>query len=149
MRERLTCSIWSARWLAQCVLFDRARTHACLQMLSRATTQKNNASVIDDDEDGHIWPGDTDFLNASDRFDKFPSRHCNVVIFARCCTWASFQMSRSVEAYIRCCQDYTFSNTQGQLNILTGSLLENKEDEDPVIMRDEEQNLHESVTEDE
>ena len=36
--------------------------------------------------------------------------------------WASFQMRRSIEIYIRGCQNCSFSNTQDILSILTGSL---------------------------
>ena len=71
MRETLTCSNWSASWSTQSVLFVRARTHGCLQTLSRATRQKHNASIrVDDDEEMHTLLGDTDFFNASDGTDS-------------------------------------------------------------------------------
>ena len=54
-------------------------------------------------------------------------------IFARDCMWASFQMSRSVDTCISGCQNYSFSNTQDILNILTGSFLENERDREPAI----------------
>ena len=67
MRETLTCSIGGASWPTQCVLVVRRRTHAFLQMLSTATSQKTMLPfVFDDEDDWHIWPGDTDFLCASD-----------------------------------------------------------------------------------
>ena len=53
-------------------------------------------------------------------------------IFGRDCTWTSFQMSsRSVETCIRGCQNYSFSNTQ---DILTGSLLEQEQDGEPIFV---------------
>ena len=40
MRGTLTCNKSGASWPAQCVVLVRARTHAFLRMLSRATSQK-------------------------------------------------------------------------------------------------------------
>ena len=51
---------------------------------------------------------------------------------------ASFQTSRSVET-CKSCQNFSFSNTQDILNILTGNLLDNEQDGEPALMRDEEQ----------
>ena len=54
-------------------------------------------------------------------------------IFARDCMRASFQVSRSIETCIRGCQNYSFSNAQDILNILTGSLPENEQDGERVF----------------
>ena len=59
---------------------------------------------------------------------------------------ASFQMSRSVQTCIRGCQDFSFSNTQDILNILTGSLLGNEQNGEQVILREEEQFSDEGLT---
>ena len=57
-------------------------------------------------------------------------------------------MSRSVETYIRGWQNDPFSNTQDILNILSGSLLENEQEGEPVIMLDGEQFSDEGLTDD-
>ena len=44
------------------------------------------------------------------------------------------------------CQNYSFSNTQDILNILTGSFLENEWDGEPAILRDEERCSGECLT---
>ena len=61
----------------------------------------------------------------------------------------SFQMSRFVETYIRGCQDHAGSNMQDMQNILNGSLLDNEQDGEPVILQDEEQFPDEGLTDDE
>ena len=58
--------------------------------------------------------------------------------FARYCMWASFQMSRSIDTCTRDCQNYSISNTQDILTILTGSFLENEQNGEPSILRDGE-----------
>ena len=58
-------------------------------------------------------------------------------------------MSRSVETYTRGCQNYSLSNTQGTLNILIGSLFENRQDGEPSIIRHEKQISDEGLTDDE
>ena len=82
MWRTLTCSNWGAILPTQCVLFARARTHACLQMLSRGTSGSNVASTrVDDDDDRHTWPGDADFLYAPDEHDIPPNTQTATIIF--------------------------------------------------------------------
>ena len=73
---------------------------------------------------------------------RFPVNTGTWCVFARDCMWASFQMSRSVETNSRGC------HTQDMLNILTGSLLENEQDGESVILRDEETCSGECLTDD-
>ena len=80
---------------------------------------------------------------------KHSFQHCNVKYFARDCIMTSFQMGRSIEKYIRACQNFSCSHTYDILNILTGSILENRHDEEPVIMRVEEQFSDEGLAHDE
>ena len=80
---------------------------------------------------------------------NFPVNAATWCIFVLACMWASFQMSSSVETYIRGCQSHTFSNTQVTLNILIGRLLEHEEDGEAVIMRDGGQFSDEGLPDDE
>ena len=57
-------------------------------------------------------------------------------IVARDCIWASLQMSRIVETHTRCCHASYFTDTQDFLNMLIGSLLEDEQNEEPVILHD-------------
>ena len=78
---------------------------------------------------------------------SFPVNIATSCIFLRDCMWASIiQMSRSVDIGIRGCQKFYFSNTQDILNILTGSILENEQDGEPVILCDEERFSGEGLT---
>ena len=77
---------------------------------------------------------------------KYPGNTTTWCIFARDCMWASFQMRRSVVPCIRGCQYGSFSNTQDIVNILTGSILENEQDGEPVIVRDTEPFSDEGLT---
>ena len=51
--------------------------------------------------------------------------------------WASFSTSRADDSCIKGCQNSCFSNTQDILNIVTGNLLENEQDGEPVILHDQ------------
>ena len=62
------------------------------------------------------------------KFTIFPVNSATWCTFARDCRWASFQMTRSVDTCIRICLNYAFANYQDILNILTGTILENKQD---------------------
>ena len=73
------------------------------------------------------------------RLTHFPVNTATWCIFARDCMWASLQMSRSVETCITGCQNSAFSNAQDMPNFLTGSLFENEQSEEPVLLRDEGQ----------
>ena len=57
-------------------------------------------------------------------------------VFACDCMWTQFQMSRIVETYTRSCQNSSLSNTQEIRNILIGSLFENEQGGEPVILHD-------------
>ena len=85
------------------------------------------------------------------RFDltNLPINTATWCIFARASMWASIQMSPIVETHTRVCQNTSFLNTQDIVNILSGSLLENERNEDPVILRDASQFSSECLTDDE
>ena len=69
---------------------------------------------------------------------NFPVNTSVWCIFARDCMWTSFKMSRSVETCSIDCQNNAFLNKQGITNIVIGSLFENEQDGELVIVRDEE-----------
>ena len=74
-----------------------------------------------------------------------PVNTATCCIIAGDCMWASFQKSRAVDTCIRCCQKHSFPNTQDTLNILIGSILENEQGGEPVILRDEEKFVSECL----
>ena len=68
-------------------------------------------------------------------FDEFPSQHCNVV-YLRTGLHVGISPHEQISRDLH--QNYSFSNTQETLKILTGSTLENEQDGEPVVLHDEE-----------
>ena len=77
MRRTLTCSIWvPAGLLSACFSCGQERTlvHRCCP--ERRVRKAMPPFVFDDDDVRHIWPGDTDFLHASDKLFVSGTQRC-------------------------------------------------------------------------
>ena len=68
------------------------------------------------------------------------------MVYFRTCLLVGITPSRSVETGVRGCHDYSFSDPQDLLNILTASLLENEQGGEPDILRGEERCSGECLT---